>query len=83
MSDALKIQIRVLYSCHTCGLTKASCDVPARAAEDVATWMDATIELLAADHRARSPGCTPVDGQLHDVMIPIGGADKVGGAPVQ
>lgn len=71
--------IKVRYSCHTCGLTKVSCLVPARGEEDVVSWMNSTVALLSADHRNRSPTCVPIDGQLHDVMIPIE-SDKVGGA---
>jgi hypothetical protein len=82
LSDAA-VTVRVLYSCWTCGLVNVPCHVPARGEEDVATWMDATTGLLAADHGKRSPGCIPADGQLHDVMVPLAGADKVGGAPVQ
>ena len=77
------MNILVYYSCHTCHLTKAGVEVPAREAEDVKTWLDATVVLLAQDHDRRSPGCVPADGKLHDVMIPVAGADKVGGPPVQ
>lgn len=75
--------IEVRYSCWACNLRKVSCSVPTRGEEDVITWMKATIAHLAEDHRRRSPDCTPVDNMLHDIMIPISGANKVGGPAVQ
>lgn len=77
------MHIRVLYSCHTCGLRKVPCDVPARGEEDINAWMQQLIERLAADHKRRSPECSPADGALQDVMIPIAGATKVGGPVIQ
>jgi hypothetical protein len=35
---------------------------------------------LSADHRRRSPRCTPKT--LSEVMIPIAGADRIGGPAV-
>ena len=76
------ISIRVQYSCFVCSTIKAGVDVPARGDEDLKTWMDALLVILSRDHDQRSPTC-PTDGSLHDVMIPISGAVKVGGPPVQ
>lgn len=74
------ITIGVKYSCPTCGLEKARVQVPTRGAEDVVTWMKATTQHIADDHHARSPACP---GRTCDVMIPIAGAEKVGGPPIQ
>ncbi len=74
------LSIRVLYSCPQCGLSRAACLVPARREEDVLTWMDGLIRQLGADHARRSPACHP--DQLHDLMIPVMGTDRVGG-PIQ
>ena len=79
LSDA-GLTIRCFYSCPLCGLKKAAVEVQARGSEDVVAWMDATIRTIAADHRRRSPLCRPV--QLHDLMIPIHGSEKIGGPSV-
>jgi hypothetical protein len=73
--------ITVRYSCYDCGLTKVSCVVPAREDEDVLVWMDQTLRRLAADHDQRSPSCHPT--MLHDLMIPMSHADRIGGPPLQ
>lgn len=73
--------ITVLYSCVLCGLDRATCVVPARADEDVRVWMDQTIRVVAADHAHRSPTCTAQ--QLSNLMIPMTGADRIGGLAVQ
>lgn len=65
------------YSCHLCGLKSVEVDVPARTTEDILDWMRMLGERLSADHRARSPRCRTAS--LADVMIPITGANKVGG----
>lgn len=73
------LTIKVLYSCWTCGLKKAGCDVPARDNEKIEQWMNQMMRHLADDHDRRSPGCVPADGMLHDVMIPVAPDTKVGG----
>lgn len=73
----IKIQIEVLYSCHECGLNKVPVLVPARESEGVIEWMNATVRVLARDHSQRSPRCETK--ALNDIMIPISGADRVGG----
>jgi hypothetical protein len=75
------VTIRCLYSCDGCGLSRVSCDVPARSEEDVLAWMEQTIRVLSRDHARRSPTCHP--RSLQEVMIPIEGAEKVGGPSVQ
>ena len=75
------MDITVLYSCALCGLDRAPCSVPVRRDEDVRLWMDATIRLVAANHAYRSPDCTAQ--QLSDLMIPMTGADRMGGPAVQ
>jgi hypothetical protein len=73
------VEITVKYSCHLCGLRGIEVRVPAREVEDVRDWMDATIHLVCADHRRRSPQCHPKE--LYDLMIPMTGADRIGGPP--
>jgi hypothetical protein len=73
--------INVSYSCALCGLKKVSCRVPARGSETVTEWMGVTVQLLAADHQKRSPGCRAE--KLDELMIPITGAECVGGPAVQ
>lgn len=73
--------IDVKYSCPMCGLAKVIVRVPARVDEDVRVWMDQTIALVGADHGRRSPDCHPEE--LHDLMIPMTGADRVGGPSLQ
>jgi len=74
------LTIQVFYSCPQCGLRKVRCNVPARQNEDVLDWMENTIRLLSTDHALRSPWCHPE--QLHDLMIPMAGTNRVGG-PMQ
>lgn len=75
--------INVMYSCTLCALIDASVTVPARESETkpVVEWVEETIKLIAADHARRSPLCRPK--QLHNLKIPIEGAEWVGGPPIQ
>ncbi len=73
------LTITVLYSCAGCGLTKTDLRVPARTEEDVVAWIEGLRPRIAEDHHKRSPHC---GSELCDLMIPITGADHVGGAPV-
>lgn len=73
--------IAVKYSCPACGLKAVSVDVPARTDEDVLVWMKQTIRLTSEDHARRSPHCHPE--RLHDLMIPMAGAARVGGPSLQ
>jgi hypothetical protein len=71
--------IVVRYSC-VCGLTAVECRVAARDSnEDIKQWMDRTAASLSVDHNKRSPNCHPTT--LKDIMIPIEGADHIGGMP--
>jgi hypothetical protein len=80
MKDDATIAVR--YSCPDCGLVGAICAVSARGDEDVIAWTEKVLAVaLSEDHRRRSPWCTPKG--LKDVMIPITGADKVGGPSLQ
>jgi len=74
-------KITVFYSCHLCGLNKVGVEVDARDKEDVIQWMDYVGIRLSQDHKRRSPLCVPKE--LKDVMIPMTGVNKIGGAPVQ
>lgn len=72
-------KIRVLFSCFACASVKVPLEVPARGAEDVKTWLDATLQLVGAAHRKHSPACR---GDRVDLAIPVDGAAVVGGPPV-
>lgn len=82
-ATALDIAIVVRYSCHACGIEKAEVVVRCRDAdEDVVHWVEQVMgRALAADHRRRSPSCS--SGFAQDVMIPIDGAEFIGGPAVQ
>lgn len=61
----------VLYSCHGCCLTAASCDVPMRRkTENVVEWLDRIRPTLGLDHARRSPLCRSMEC---DLKIPITG----------
>jgi len=73
----MKQAIQCKYSCFQCGIFREIVTVPAREDEDIKVWMDATALLVSADHDRRSPKC--VITKLDELMIPITGADKIGG----
>lgn len=73
------VTIEVLYSCAGCGLQRVSAAVPARTTENVVDWLEkVAARVLSADHQRRSPLCRST--VMSEVMIPISGADRVGGA---
>lgn len=74
------MNVKVKYTCKSCHLTKVELEVPARKAEDVVAWMKKTTQLIANNHLARNPACK---GDKCDIMIPIGGTDKIGGPTIQ
>ena len=57
------------YSCPECELFDTPVDVPVRGDESVAVWLEATIRLLVADHKRRSPRCHP--RPVQDVNVPL------------
>lgn len=74
--------ITVLYSCTLCGTRDQTLAVPARASEeDVRPWMTRTIALVGADHHQRHPDC--IARELHDLKIPMSGAEWIGGPAIQ
>jgi hypothetical protein len=76
------ITITVMYSCTLCGNRDTPVKVPARESEmPVVEWMERTIALVGADHHRTNPRC--IARQLHDLKIPISGAEWVGGPPIQ
>lgn len=76
------MNIRIEYSCPSCGLTRVSCVVPVRVdGEGVANWMRQTVTLAGDDHARRSPACDT--RQLRDLMIPVTGTTRIGGAVIQ
>ncbi len=74
--------ITVRYSCRGCGLENVPCDVPEREqGSDVCAWAETILgQALADDHIRRSPDCM---SRACDVMIPITGAQYLGGPAVQ
>lgn len=68
------------YSCKDCGLQKVPIQIPVRGQEDVVKWMGSTVLRMGLDHNRRSPRCHP--SVLSDIMIPMIGADKIGGPSV-
>lgn len=81
MPDGYKGQLPTItckYSCPECGLERIEVQVPVRTTQDVVAWIEKVcLYILAADHNSRSPHCTPAE--LKDLMIPVTGADKIGG----
>ncbi len=73
--------IQCKYSCFKCGIKRRIVVVPARQEEDVVTWMETIMApALSADHDRQSPHCKIT--KLDEVLIPIEGAEKVGGPDV-
>lgn len=70
------------YSCVLCGLRNVAVAVKAREEEQVTEWMDRTcVPTIMADHHQRSPQCYPES--LTNIMIPVTGADRIGGPNLQ
>src|SRR5260221_6853810 len=70
--------ITLMYSCTACRLNRVEVRIPARINEDVVWWMKNVVtKRLDADHSDRSPYC-PAES-LSAVLIPISGADRLGG----
>lgn len=70
--------VGVRYSCDLCGIKDREVQVQARGGENVVEWMENTcIIALANDHARLSPNCRPQT--LTNLMIPVSGADKIGG----
>lgn len=75
-------QITIYYSCPECDVTRRALRVPTRGDDEpLKVWMEVTSRHMQADHHRQSPNCQPTF--FTDIMIPMTGADKVGGAPVQ
>ena len=73
--------ITVKYSCNGCGLHRVECPVPARTVEDVVFWTEQILgRAVGEDHANRSPFCT--SRTMSEVMVPISGAEKIGGSVV-
>lgn len=70
--------IIVKYTCLLCGLIKVDCEVPARGEETIIEWTNRSlIVAIAENHRKRSPSCQAT--KIDEVMVPITGAEKIGG----
>ena len=81
LGDELEQTISVRYSCAACGIAKVSVAVPARQSEDVKDWVEKIMaQAISDDHTVRSPRCT--SRTMSEVMIPVSGTDRIGGAPV-
>lgn len=73
--------IRILYSCHLCGLDDQAIEVPGRGDEDVKEWFENTlVATIDKDHRRRSPNCSAT--RIDTIKIPIHGAEKIGGPAI-
>lgn len=75
------MDLTIFYSCDECELEKISLEVKAREQEDVKTWLDATVRMVAQDHLRRSPLCRAK--KLKSIMIPVTGTNVIGGPTVQ
>lgn len=74
--------ITVMYTCSGCGLHKRQVKVKARTTEDVSVWVENIMgPAIADDHFRTSPHCR--SSKMDEVFIPMTGANKVGGAPIQ
>ena len=74
--------ITVQFSCALCGVRRRRLDVPARTADqDVVAWMDATVRRVWREHARLSPLCRPAE--LTELLVPVTGADRIGGPAVQ
>ena len=69
--------INVKYSCSGCGLYRVSLTVQARQQEPIIDWITTVGFRIGEDHSRRSPHCVSRVGEL---MIPITGAEVLGGA---
>jgi C4-type Zn-finger protein len=75
--------ITTMYSCHKCGLKDREVTVRERyAGEEVMSWVNHTVALIAADHAKVSPRCRITS--LSEIKIPVpAGTSVVGRAPRQ
>ncbi len=70
--------IGVAYTCTLCGIKDREVSVPARGDEDVVSWLqNVCIPALEYDHACISPECGAQE--LTNLMIPLSGADRIGG----
>ena len=76
------IEIICKYTCPECGVNRAEVSVPVRPPDmDVVHWVqNVAAHYLAADHAMRSPACTC--NTMSEMMIPISGAERIGGPSV-
>ena len=70
------------YSCKECGLHRVEVQVPARPkGMEIIHWLHKICgNTIAADHAMRSPACHA--DTMTDLMIPISGADVIGGPSI-
>lgn len=74
--------INIMYSCDECGIHRRTVQVRARDERDVVAWMnEVLIVAISMDHEVKSPRCAA--RKISNVMIPVTGAGKVGGLPIQ
>jgi hypothetical protein len=79
VSDGAFVKVR--YSCWLCGVRQREVLVPARGEEDAGAWLKGTcMPRVRADHANVSTSCP---AESVDVIIPMAGADKVGGVAKQ
>ena len=75
----MDLMVFVKYTCAVCGVHREAVAVRARTDEDVVEWLEqVAVPALMRDHFRRSPGCGAME--FAEVMIPVEGADRIGGA---
>jgi hypothetical protein len=73
--------LRVLYTCHQCGLEDRPVEIPERGPdEDVAAWFTEVLAgAISVDHSLVSPGCRAQ--KMDSVKVPITGVNRVDDVP--
>lgn len=75
------MEIIILYTCDLCGLEKQKLSIPQRREnEDIREWMRKSSIHIQSDHLKRSPDCKAE--ALSQLMIPITGAEMIGGPSI-
>lgn len=75
------LYVTVFYSCPRCGVVDKPLTVRCRQrGEDSSDWVYMVIELLSVDHHTAFPGCGTKT--LHDLKIPVAGAEYLGGPAI-
>lgn len=77
----MREMIEIIYTCGQCTAIEIKLKVPARTTEEVVHWVrNICGHAIGLDHSTRSPNCRATT--MKDLKIPMTGADKIGGSPV-